>query len=512
MRTFFPGRLISTHALDYFLLLLCAMPLRADVRVAGIFGDHMVLQAGVPVPVWGWADPGEDVKVSFAGQQKSVAAGADGKWMLRLDHLTPGGPLEMTVAGKNTIKIGDVLVGQVWLGSGQSNMDFVVSRNLEKYPGRAQRFAGVINEEAEIAAASHPLIRMFTVPARLSPVPLDDLDGRWEVCSPETVPGFSAIGYFFARDLQRATGQPVGFIKTAFGASCAQAWVSRQDLAANPRFAGLLEKFDREVQSHKEALAGAMAPQEPGAPQGRPGAAKPPRDPLADQHNPYLLWNAMVKPIQPFAIKGMLWYQGESITEGLDLYPELIGTLVTSWRSQWGQGDFPFYFVQLAALDKSSNRPEVREAQAKALSLPNSAMAVTIDIGDKSDVHPHNKQDVGARLARIARARDYGEKIESSGPVLESTSREGNALRLTFRHADGGLVAKDGLPGGFEVAGIDGKYFPASAEISGSTVLVSSPDVSDPADARYAWSRWPEGANLYNAAGLPAPPFRTKRE
>jgi len=492
---------------------------RADVKPAALFSDHMVLQQGMSVPVWGWADAGEQVTVSVAGQKVSTTAGEDRKWMVRLSNLRAStDPIEMTIAGRNTIRIVDVLVGEVWLGSGQSNMDFVVSGDTAKYPGMAQRFAGVANEAAEIAAADCAKIREFRVPLKTSELPLEDVAGKWQVCSPETVPGFSAIGYFFSRDLQKAIHQPIGFITSAFGASCAQAWVSKDVLESDSRLQRIMDGFAAQVATFKTAAA--AAPATDGAPPPASAAAAPAGgarggrgggrgSPFTNQHNPYVLWNAMIKPIQPYAIKGVLWYQGESITEGLQLYPVVMEHVIASWRQQWGQGEFPFYFVQLAAEDANSNRPEVREAQAQALKVPNTAMAVAMDIGEKTNVHPKNKQDLCDRLARIARANVYGEKGEYYGPMYDSMQVEGQTIRVRFTHVGGGLAAKGGELKWFQIAGADRNFVDAAAKIDGSTIVVSAPGLTAPVAVRYAWHRWPEGANLYNAAGLPAPQFRT---
>ena len=451
--------------------------LRADVKPAALFSDHMVLQQGMSVPVWGWADPGEQVTVSIAGQTQTATAGADRKWMVHLTNLKAAAdPIEMTIAGKNTIKITDILVGEVWLGSGQSNMSFTVSSDTAKYPGMAQRYAGVANEAQEIAAADYPRIREFSVPSKLSATPLDDVAGKWKVCSPQTVPGFSAIGYLFSRNLQKAINQPVGFITSAFGGSCAQAWVSKDVLEADDRLKASVDAASR---------GGSSA------------------------HNPFLLWNAMIKPIEPYAIKGTLWYQGESITEGLQLYPVVIDDLITSWRKEWGQGDFPFIFVQLAAEDANSNRPEVREAQTLALKLPHTAMAVAMDIGEKTNVHPKDKQDLCDRLARIARATVYGEKIEYCGPTYDGMLVEGSTIRVKFTHVSGGLVARGGDLKWFQIAGADKNFVDATAKIDASTIVVSAPGVAAPVAVRYGWNRWPEGVNLYNSDGLPAPQFRS---
>jgi sialate O-acetylesterase len=508
------SRMNRTTALTALLFTLCnSTALLADVKPAALFGDHMVLQQGMSVPVWGWADPGEQVTVSIAGQKQTVTAGDDRKWMVRLDNLKASAdPIEMTIEGKNTIKITDVLVGEVWLGSGQSNMDFVVSGDMAKYPGKAQRFAGVVNEAQEIAAADYPRIREFRVPLKASELPLEDIAGKWVVCTPETVPGFSAIGYFFARDLQKAINQPIGFITSAFGASCAQAWVSKDVLESDPSLKSIMDGFATQVAAFKSAKAAAAddpAPQTAPSIQARGGRRGGSANPFTNQHNPYVLWNAMIKPIQPYAIKGVLWYQGESITEGLPLYPVVMEHVITSWRKQWGQGDFPFYFVQLAAQDANSNRPEVREAQAQALRIANTAMAVAMDIGEKKNVHPKNKQDLADRLARIARANVYGEKIEYCGPMYESMQVEGNSIRVKFTHVSGGLVAKGGELKWFQVAGEDKNFVDAAAKIDGNTIVVTALGVSEPRAVRYAWHRWPEGANLYNADGLPAPQFRS---
>jgi sialate O-acetylesterase len=365
----------------------------------------------------------------------------------------------------------------------------------------------VINEAEEIAAANCPKIREFRVPLKTSELPLEDVAGKWQVCTPATVPGFSAIAYFFSRDLQKAINQPVGFITSAFGASCASAWVSKDVLDADARFQPIMDRFAAQVTEFKSAAAAADTPPPAGGGRGARGGGR--GNPLTNQHNPYVLWNAMIKPIEPYAIKGVLWYQGESITEGLQLYPVAMEHVITSWRQEWEQGEFPFYFVQLAAEDAESNRPEVREAQAQALKVPNTAMAVAMDTGEKTNVHPKNKQELCDRLARIARANVYGEKIEYYGPMYDSMQVEGQSIRVKFTHLGGGLVAKGGDLKWFQVAGADRNFVDAVAKIDGSTIVVTAAGVPAPVAVRYAWHRWPEGTNLYNAAGLPAPQFRS---
>jgi len=456
--------------------------------------------------------------VSIAGQKQAATAGTDRKWMVKLSNLKASAdPIEMTLAGTNSIKITDILVGEVWLGSGQSNMQFVVSGDTAKYPTMAARYAGIVNEEQEIAVANYPKIRHFRVASRASESPVEEAVGKWEVCTPQTVPGFSAIGYLFSRNLQKAINQPIGFITSAAGGSCAQAWVRKEVLESDPRLKPNMDRFAQQVATYKTAVAAAAnnpappaaAPAITQARGTRGGRGGGPASPFGRVHNPYILWNGLIRPIQPYTIKGVLWYQGESITEGLELYPVVMEDLITSWRKQWGQGDFPFIFVQLASEDANSNRPEVREAQAQALKLPNTAMAVAMDIGEKTNVHPKNKQDLCDRLARIARATVYGEKIEYYGPMYDSMQVEGSSIRVKFTHVSGGLVAKGGDLKWFQIAGADRNFVDATAKIDGNTIVVTAPGVLAPVAVRYGWNRWPEGVNLYNTDGLPAPQFRS---
>lgn len=492
-----------------------ALSARADVKLASPFTDHMVLQRELPVPVWGWADPGEKVTVQFAGQTKTATADADGKWRVDLAALTTSAESrDFVVSSVNlasqisNLKLQDVLVGEVWLGSGQSNMVFPVAKNGGPY--------GLINEAEEIAAANYPLIRMFTGtgPTVKSATPQTTVVGEWKVCSPATAGGFSAVGYLFARELQKEIKVPIGIITLASGASCAQAWIRREAMLDDADFKAALDRFDGQVKAYVPPTAEARAAQQAAAAAARAAGQRAPRggaaNPAQDQHNPTVCFNGMIAPVIPYAIRGVLWYQGESITAPKELFPKWNAQLIADWRKLWGR-ELPFAFVQLAALDNSSNSPQVREWQAEALKIPGTAMAVTIDIGDQKDVHPHNKAPLGDRLARIALANVYGRKIEFSGPVVTDTTVEGKAVHVEFSHADGGLTAKDGALKTFEIAGFDGKYFPADAKIQGNQVILTAAEVAAPVAARYAWSNYPEGANLYNLAGLPAAPFRTDR-
>lgn len=500
-------------------VLLFPSSLFAEVKLASPFTSHMVLQRDMKVPVWGTAAAGEQVIIEFAGQKKSVKADAQGRWRVDLKPLKESAEgRRFTVTGTQTaqpVQLDDVLVGEVWLASGQSNMDFTVSKKV-KY------FSGVTNEEQEIAAANHPLIRMFTGTAVKAYEPQPQVGGEWRVCTPETVPAFSAVGYFFARDLQKKIKIPVGIVTLAFGASTAESWIRRETLAADPQLKPMLDRFDAAVQSFRTnppPVVAAPRSEDVSATNAVPGGRRrgggPPRDPVQDQHNATVLFNGMIAPVIPFAIRGTIWYQGESIVGGEDgraLYPHVQAALIKDWRQLWGEGDFPFYIVQLAALKNNSNHPSVREAQATVLSLPNTGMAVTIDIGDPKDVHPHNKQDVGDRLARIALANVYKRKLEFSGPVYKSMKVEGATVRLSFTHFGGGLVARGGPLKAFTIAGVDGKFIPADAKVEGKAVVVSSAAVTSPVAVRYAWESYPEGCNLYNADGLPAASFRTDKK
>jgi sialate O-acetylesterase len=490
---------------------------RPLLDVARPFTDHMVLQRDLPVPVWGTASPGELITVRFAKQTRTATADASGRWQLELK------PLKVSAEGRSlkingsrtplTIELTDVLVGEVWLCSGQSNMDFTVAKTEKYY------FAGVNNEAAEVAAANYPLIRMFTGEWKRSYQPETTITGEWKVCTPQSVREFSAVGYFFARDLQRELKVPVGIVTLTYGASTAQAWIRREAIAADPRLKPALEEFDAKVQAYVPPTEDELIEWSSAVEKAKEAGQRPPRkpkpDPAQDQHNPTVMFNGMIAPVVPYAVRGVLWYQGESITGDRALFPLWNETLIRDWRTLWGRDStakgaepLPFYFVQLAALNNASNSPEVRELQAAALRLPHTGMVVTIDIGDEKNVHPKNKQDVGYRLARLALADTYGRKTEGSGPQLESVAAANGALRLKFSHLGGGLVARGGPLQTFEVAGADGKFIPADAAIEGDTIVVRCAAITAPTAVRYAWAGYPVGCNLYNAAGLPAAPFR----
>jgi sialate O-acetylesterase len=487
-------------------LLVSAAAAFADVTPNSLFSDHAVLQMGMPVPVWGTADPGERVSVTLGKQKKSAIADVKGRWTVTLGKMAAGGPLIMTITGKNTVVVNDVLVGEDWIGSGQSNMAFTVSQ-------KAARYAGMLDEDKEIAAANYPQLRIFMAVAKKAYEPQTEIKGEWKIATPENAPAFSAVAYLFGRDLNQALKEPVGMIVVAFGASTAESWISRTVVAGDPQMKSMLDRFD-DLYNFYQAHPNATTDQAPPAPQtinARPGKPGPLRDPVQDQHQPTVLYNGMVHPILPFAMRGVIWYQGESIVggkSGVALYPHVMEALVKDWRTEWGEGNFPFYCVQLPPLKNASNNPMVREGQAKLLSLPNTGMAVTLDVGDPANVHPKDKEPVGDRLSRIALANVYGKKIEFSGPVYTGMKVEGSEAIVSFSHGDG-LAGKGGPLQWFQVAGADGMYVDATAKVQGNTVVVHSDQVPAPVSVRYAWDNYPQGANLVNSAGLPAAPFRS---
>lgn len=490
--------------------LLAAAPLAvADVELPAVIGDNMVLQRHQRVPIWGTADPGEEVTVTFAGQRVSTTTNRDGHWILRLTALAAGGPHEMTIAGNNTIRLRNILVGEVWACSGQSNMQWSV---------RASN-----NAQEEIAAADYPMIRLLTVPRVPASEPVADIEAEWVVCGPETVPNFSAVGYFFGRDIHKELGVPVGLINTSWGGTPAESWTTRSTLEEYPDFAPILDRWNQardnypeQKKKHEEALAKWKEEAEKAKAEGK----QPPRQPgpplfERKQYEPSSLFNGMIAPLIPYAIKGAIWYQGESNAGRAYQYRELFSAMIRDWRREWGQGAFPFLFVQLANFRAREPEPgesdwaELREAQSMALKLPKAGQAVIIDIGEAEDIHPKNKQDVGYRLALNALAIAYGRDIVYSGPVYRSMDTDGDTIRLHFDHVGGGLVAKGGGPlKGFAIAGEDRKFVWADAVIDGDTVVVRSDQVARPVAVRYAWANNPE-CNLYNKDGLPASPFRT---
>lgn len=488
----------------------------ADVKLPCVFGDHMVLQREMALPVWGWADAGEKVTVTLAEQSKTATADAEGRWSIKLDAVKAGGPYTLKVQGKNTLEKTDVLVGEVWLCSGQSNMAMTVNSSA--------------NKDAEVAAANYPQIRMMTVARETADQPQTDCKGDWQIASPQTVGNFSAAGYFFGRELHKELGVPVGLINSSWGGTPVQAWTCRKLQASTPELQPLVEnfekaaagydaeqakvRFEKQLENWKQAAAkakqeGKQAPRRPQAP----------LNPRQSPNSPGTLYNGMITPLVPYALRGAIWYQGESNAGNAKLYGLQLSTMIGNWRKDWNQGDFPFLFVQLPNYQAAQQTPSeavagwplIREQFVQTLQLPNTGMAITIDVGEAGDIHPKNKQDVGKRLAQWALAKTYGKPVVASGPIYKSMQKEGGTILLSFDYADGGLVAKDGgKVKGFAIAGEDKNFVWADAKIEGDKIVVSSPEVKSPVVVRYAWANNPE-VNLYNKAGLPVSPFRTDK-
>ena len=504
------------------LLFVALIPwsVRADVTLAPLFTDHAVLQQGKSVPVWGRAAPDETVTVTFRDQTLHATAGKDGRWIVHLGVLKPGAPTELVVSGKNLLRLQDIVVGEVWVCSGQSNMEFTVW-------GPKGSVYRVENADEEVAAAHFPLIRHFKVERAVADRPADTARGAWVVCSPETVGQFTAVGYFFARDLQQKLGVPIGLINCTWGGTPIESWMSeaalRSDLAfaaVDDRWAKAMTDWPAKVAAHVAALATQEKDEAAAKAAGPTNYAAflkvkpwlpPPPSPTSPEA-PRSLFNGMINPLLPGAIRGILWYQGESNVSRSCEYHALLTTMITAWRAHWGQGNVPFYLVQLPKYrgddPADTSWARLREAQAQALSLPNTGMAVTIDIGDPDNLHPRNKQEVGRRLALLACHHLYDIQGDWSGPIFRFATREGAAMRIQFDHADAGLVAHDRPLTGFQVAGADRQFHSAIVRIERDTIVVFAPEVNAPVAVRYAWANAPE-ANLFSGAGLPAAPFRS---
>lgn len=474
----------------------------AEAALPALFSDHMVIQRNLPVHVWGTATAKEPVSVTFRGETKQITTDALGRWSVYLTPGEAGGPFPLSVKATNSITFQDVMVGDVWIASGQSNMEFPMYK--------------VAQSEKEIAAANIPEVRLLLVERKASDYALSNITAKpWAACSPESINGFSAVAYFFAREIQKREHVPVGIIDSSWGGTPAEAWTSlsaiAKDASLMPIFTAYSKMTDKEETNRLEVKLEQQAIEEAKA-AGKPVPKFPWRPPV-ETWKPGALYNGMIAPLVPFPIRGVIWYQGESnsVLDRAPYYARLFPTMIRDWRGRWAEGDFPFLFVQISNFTSTplEDWPTIREAQLKTLQLKNTAMAVTIDIGNPDDVHPTNKQDVGARLALAARATVYGEKIEYSGPIYRLAVPEGSAMRLWFDHAESGLVAKHGELAGFEIAGKDGKFVPAEAKIEGKTLLVSSPQVSEPMHVRYGWANSPE-CNLYNKEDLPASPFQTE--
>ena len=498
----------------------------AEVHLPKTFSDNMMMQRDMPVKIWGWADAGEEVSATLAGKSASTKADSKGHWSLELPALKEGDGLELTVKGANSLTLKNILIGDIWVCSGQSNMEMSLK--------------GCLGSSDDIKAATLPKIRRIKFNHVVSGMPELEapIQGPWQVCSPETAGGFTAVGFYFARDILQKTGVPIGIIDANWGGTPIEPWVALEGLEQVAELKPALTAKQEALKAYRANLPKYLAQMESWTAMTRAdltsGAAltPPPVMPAVPDAGWSGMYNAMINPLVRSPIKGALWYQGESNGGEGESYYDKMRALIGGWRKQWGQGDFPFYFVQLANFQAVTEDPaggngwaKHREAQTKSLSVPNTGMAVIIDtvpLSRAHDIHPINKFDVGMRLARWALAKDYGQKdLEASGPLFKALKIDGGKAILTFDHQGSGLMTgkkegknpavedKEGKLKRFAIAGADKKWVWADAVIENGTVVVSSPEVKEPVAVRYAFSMNPDGANLYNREGLPASPFRT---
>lgn len=488
------------------MLVVAASDCFAEIRTSAIFGNSMVLQRDKPIHVWGWTDANQSVEVALAGNVETVKSDENGRFDASLPALQAGGPHKMTItSGDQTLSYQDVLIGEVWVCSGQSNMQWAVDQSNDA--------------DLESLSANFPNLRLITVPRVGTQEAQTSFDGRWESCTPESVKQFSAVGYFFGRQLHQTLDVPVGLIDNAWGGSAAEAWVNRDVLESSGTYDELLARWKQteSTYDHDDATAKyneRLAAWKESGKGNRPAA---PRNPLTGQHRPANLYNGVLYPIIGYTIRGVVWYQGETNAGRAYQYRDLFPTMIQNWRDEWGQGDFSFYWVQLADFMNESTEPaasawaELREAQTMTMAkLPNTGEAVILNLGEASDIHPKNKQDVGKRLARWALAKDYGYDIPYQSPSYKSMTKKDGKIVVEFDHVGGGLDTFDiPTPLGFSIAGEDQKFVSAEAKITGKTTIeVWSDDVNDPAAVRYAWADNPV-CNVQSKEGLPMTPFRT---
>lgn len=498
--------------LAVFVFLAISAIASAEIRLAAVISDGMVLQQKTSVPIWGWGLAGEKVtvKCGWGGDVLATTVGDDGKWKVKINTPKAGGPYQIRICGDNQRVLEDVLIGEVWVCSGQSNMLFA----LRKSKGGKD----------QAAKANYSKIRFFEVGRAISDEPLENSNGsQWKVCTQETAADFSAVGYFFGKRLHEKLDVPVGLIEADWGGTPAEAWTPMEMLKSEAEFETIFKMwqdweassskdkkdYDSRLKEWEQAVAAAKndgrdVPKKPSEPRSIYILRRPHR-------RPAVLYNGMIAPVVPYGIKGVIWYQGESNRDQPYLYRKLLGTMIEGWRNAWDQGDFPFYYVQIAPFGYSNGEAAVliREAQLMTMSIPNTGMAVTMDLGNPRDIHPIDKKPVGERLALWALAKDYGFKgVVHSGPIYRSAEGENGKIRLKFDHADSGLVIKDATAGNFIIAGADRRFVEAKAVVDGDTILVANEKVTDPVAMRYCWGAANEGT-LFNKEGLPASSFRT---
>jgi sialate O-acetylesterase len=477
---------LSRISLSIFFGCCFSLLASADIRLPAIFTDNMVLQQQASDPVWGWASPGEEISIKGSWNENApvkTKADVQGKWMAKIKTPQAGGPYTLTIQGSQTIVLHNVMIGEVWVCSGQSNMSMPVSGWGEKMP--------ILHSAEEIQEAKYPDIRLFTVKQDIAFEPQEDCKGSWSACTPETVASFSATAYFFGRDLYQKLKVPIGLIHSSWGGTVAEAWTSESALRKLGDFNAKLDKLDS-MQQHPNEISD------------------------KEHKNPNqttVLFNGMIAPLIPFGIRGAIWYQGESNVGRASQYARLFPALIHDWRTRWQEGDFPFYFVQIAPFPYGRNgrsSAALRDAQRRSLKVPNTGMAVTLDIGDTTNIHPANKQEVGRRLSIWALSKVYHEKgIAYSGPLYKGMKIKGDKVILSFNYADGGLITRGGKLTYFEIAGADGNFVPAEAIIDGKKVIVHAGGIAHPKKVRFAWSDNAE-PHLFNQSGLPASTFSTE--
>lgn len=481
-----------------FLIAICTNSIAQTISAASIFGDNMVLQQGINAPIWGSAKPNQSLSLSFAGNIVKTKANKEGKWMVKLPKLKAGGPLKMVITtDDDSLVFKYVMVGEVWLASGQSNMQMKMSE--------------ISNPQKELSQANFNKIRFFNVGLNMSHKPLEQVKGSWQLCTPTNARQFSAAAYFFARDLHLDQNVPVGIISSSWGGTPSEAWTSSESLINHPDFKDSVKRYQKLEANWELLYSDYLKTNEARKLDNTIKAAVIP----AQKNFPTSLYNAMIAPIVPYGIKGVIWYQGENNAPRAAQYRSIFPLLINDWRTKWNNEKMPFIFAQLANYRTRNTEPVsadpwalLREAQTMTLKLPYTGMAVTIDIGDATNIHPKNKLDVGKRLYLAASHVSYNKSVVYSGPMYDKLTINKDKAEVSFKHVGKGLTSNDGPLTAFEIAGADKKFYWADAEIVGDKIVLSSKNVAAPIAVRYAWSTNP-AASLFNKEGLPASPFRS---